>query len=156
MRDLIRSILKEETSGQTKLIGLINRVGFVGAINAVGGKERFNKILKGVDYLTTIDMVQNLVGYSLEKIREESENWGMGEMEYIDELESVDKIVVDKLIKDRETTVYLTLYVFGTNKVYDNIIYEIEHIIKSEFGLNLSFDVSDIINVNTFGPGIDW
>lgn len=51
MKDIIRHILKEETSTQTKLMTLIKKFGIDYGAKAVGGFDRLNKIMEGTDFL---------------------------------------------------------------------------------------------------------
>jgi len=51
MKELIKQIIKEETSTQTKLMTLIKKFGVDYGAKAVGGYGRLNKIMKGTDFL---------------------------------------------------------------------------------------------------------
>jgi hypothetical protein len=52
MKDLIKRIIKEETDLQTKLKDIITKFGINQAINAVGGFDKFFKIMEGTNYFT--------------------------------------------------------------------------------------------------------
>ena len=41
--------------------------------------------------------IQNVIDSELDNIREESEEWGLGEMDELDEIDSIDKIVIDRI-----------------------------------------------------------
>ena len=45
LRNIIKQVLKEETSTQTKLLSMIDKIGFQKAAGAVGGFENLLKIL---------------------------------------------------------------------------------------------------------------
>ena len=45
------------------------------------------------------NVIQGMINSTLDIIREESEEWGMGEMDELDEVSSVDKIVVDRVVR---------------------------------------------------------
>lgn len=63
MKELIRHIIKEETSRRDKLLKIVNSVGFLNASNIVGGVERLLDIV-GSDYLTDsnkIDIIKEII-----------------------------------------------------------------------------------------------
>lgn len=73
MKDIIRHILKEETSAQSKLLGLIKRFGVDYGAKAVGGFERLNKIMEGTDFIyVKIDVVPDEVRHYISG----DKNWG--------------------------------------------------------------------------------
>lgn len=51
MKELIKQIIKEETSTQTKLMTLIKKFGVDYGAKAVGGYDRLTKIMEGTDFL---------------------------------------------------------------------------------------------------------
>ena len=63
MKELIRHIIKEETSRRDKLLKIVDSVGFLNASNIVGGVERLFDIL-GNDFLTDsnkIDIIKEII-----------------------------------------------------------------------------------------------
>jgi hypothetical protein len=62
MKELIRHILKEETSLHTRLLKMINNGDFLTAIRSVGGYGNLRKIMKGIDYLSKDVMVDTIKG----------------------------------------------------------------------------------------------
>jgi hypothetical protein len=73
MKDIIRHILKEETSTQTKLMTLIKKFGVDYGAKAVGGYDRLAKIMKGTDFIyVKIDVGPEDVRKYLDGDR----NWG--------------------------------------------------------------------------------
>jgi hypothetical protein len=155
MKELIRHILREETQAQKKLVSIINKVGFETAIDAVGGIDRFLTVMDGYDYLTPSN-IEKLIQYELDKIREESEDWGLGEMDELEEIQSINKFEITNFVNVIKPKVYLTFYVESDREDYDNVRAEIQWRIKEEFGINMELYIDDIINTSTFGPGIDW
>ena len=155
MKELIRHILKEETSTQKKLVSIINKLGFDKAIRAVGGWDNFQKIMKDYDYLTN-NMVEKMIKFQLDNIKDDSEGWGLGEMDEFDEVQSVDRIEVTNLVNVDKPKVYLTFYVESNRKDYDNLRAEIQYRIKEDFGIELLLFTDEVKNINEFGPGIDW
>lgn len=106
MRNIIRKILKEETSLQKKLLSIINKDGFKYAISSVGGKKNFKKIMKDFDYLTK-ENVENLIQYQLDNIRKDSEDWGLGEMSELEDIESIERIELNHFVNVEKPKVYL-------------------------------------------------
>jgi hypothetical protein len=77
-------------------------------------------------------IVQGLIDDELNNLRVMSdEEWGLGEMDEIAEVSSVDKIIVDKLKMSDGIDVYLDMYVLSDREefelVYDAIGYAMEH-----------------------------
>ena len=46
-----------------------------------------------------ISKVQTIINDSLDEIRAESEDWGLGEMDELDEINAIDSIVVNDVVK---------------------------------------------------------
>lgn len=66
MKEIIRHILKEETSRQTKVISMISKIGLNNTANNVGGYKNLVNILKDTDYFKpTIDFEPRSVRYYL-------------------------------------------------------------------------------------------
>jgi hypothetical protein len=42
--------------------------------------------------------IQNLIDGELDNLREESQDWGLGEMDELEELESVKRIEIDRIV----------------------------------------------------------
>jgi hypothetical protein len=62
------------------------------------------------------------------------EEWGMGEMDEIEEVSSVDKIIVDKIDMSGGINVYVNLYINSDREDFDEIIipmieYSVEQIL---------------------------
>jgi hypothetical protein len=111
--------------------------------------------MKDYDYLTD-NMVEKMIKFQLDNIKEDSEEWGLGEMDELDEVQSVDRIEVTNLVNVDKPKVYLTFYVESNRKDYDNLRAEIQYRIKEDFGFELLLFIDEVININEFGPGIDW
>jgi hypothetical protein len=66
MKEIIRHILKEETSRQTKVISMISQIGLSNAARSVGGYKNLVNILKDTDYFKpTIDFTARDIRYYL-------------------------------------------------------------------------------------------
>ena len=67
--------------------------------------------------------IQTFIDYSLNSIREQSEEWGLGEMDELDEIESIDKIVKFESSfsfqrKHGSSLITITITYKSTNKSY--------------------------------------
>lgn len=72
--------------------------------------------------------IETLINSELDIIRSESEDWGLGEMEDIMELESIDKITVDRVVPYIGTTVYVTIHINKDRDLdYQNIMSELRY-----------------------------
>lgn len=100
--------------------------------------------------------IQKLIDRSLEGIREESEDWGLGEMDEIDEINSVDSIVVKDIVRDKLIRIYVDINTNSQRIDFDNVMAAINDDIKKIIGNNTFIQLNNIVDNRTFGPGIDW
>ena len=76
--------------------------------------------------------IQTQIHYELNSIREESEDWGLGEMDELEEIDSINRIEVAGIDSDSGIKVYVNIY---QNENYDRDDYY--NVISSiEYGLN--------------------
>ena len=101
------------------------------------------------------DRIQELIDSTLYTLREESEEWGMGEMDELDEVSSVDKIVVDRVVKISKIKVYINIYKNSKREDFDNLRAEIQYRLE-DWLPNIELYIENIIDDRKFGPGIDW
>jgi hypothetical protein len=99
--------------------------------------------------------IQKIIDNALEDLRDSTEEMGLGEMDELDEINSVDKIKVTNVVKDKVFVIHVDLYVNTNRDDFDNIIYTIEYKVGRFLG-NVEIMVDNIIDTRTFGPGIDW
>lgn len=88
--------------------------------------------------------IQNLIDGELNNLREESEEWGLGEMDELDEIDSIDKIVIDRIVPHIGIVVYIDIYSATFRKDFDNIRAEIQYRI-SEWIPNVKLLINNII-----------
>jgi hypothetical protein len=100
-------------------------------------------------------IIQELIDSALNEIREESDDWGLGEMDELDEIEAVDKIVVSDVRMGKPIVVDIDIYVNRDRYSFDNIVAHVENNVKSWFP-GIEFSGYEIIDEREFGPGIDW
>ena len=106
-----------------------------------------------IDKLKSI--IQNLINGQLDAIREDSEEWGLGEMDELDEINSVDKVVIDRITTVDKIKVYIDIYKNSNRFDFDNIRGELQYRIE-EWIPNIELYLNEIVDDRKFGPGIDW
>jgi hypothetical protein len=99
--------------------------------------------------------LQRMLNGALQKLQNSTEEMGLGEMDELDEINSVDKIKITNFVKDEVPVLYVDLYVNSNRDDFDNIIYTMEYELEKHIG-NIQIIVNKIIDTRTFGPGIDW
>jgi hypothetical protein len=99
--------------------------------------------------------IQKLIDSELDSIRTDSEDWGMEEMDAIHEVQSVEKIVVDRVVTISKIKVYVNIYRNSNRNDFDNLRGEIQYKLEDWFP-NIELYIEDIIDDRKFGPGIDW
>jgi len=90
--------------------------------------------------------VQELIDLTLDNIRDESEEWGLGEMSELYELDSIDKIVIDRMVNVIKPKVYVNIYSNTDNDDFDNTTSELQYRI-SEWIPNIEFYTNEIIYI---------
>lgn len=106
-----------------------------------------------VDKLKSI--IQNLINGQLDAIREDSEEWGLGEMDELDEINSVDKVIINYITTVDKIKVYIDIHKNSNRFDFDNIRGELQYRIE-EWIPNIELYINEIIDDRKFGPGIDW
>ena len=78
--------------------------------------------------------VQEILDDELNNLRQMAdEEWGMGEMDEIDEVSSVENIVVDEIKTTDGISVNVNLYLNRDREDFDNIFAMIEYVIEQWF-----------------------
>jgi len=103
----------------------------------------------------TKNLIQGLINSKLDSLREESEEWGMGEMDELHEVQSVDKIKINYITLSDKIKVYVDIYKSQNRSDFDNIRGEIQYRIEDLLP-NIELYINEIIDERKFGPGIDW
>ena len=99
--------------------------------------------------------LQKMINYTIEKVRESSEDWGLGEMDELDEIKSIEKIEIDRIDNHSRMVIYVNIFVGSQRRDFNNVMAEINYEIQ-KFIPNSFVQVENIIDIRTFGPGIDW
>jgi hypothetical protein len=99
--------------------------------------------------------IQKMIDNTITELREESEDWGLGEMDELDELNSIERIEIDRVVDFTRMVIYVNIFVNSQRRDFDNVMstinYQIQRYIPNSF-----VQVDDIIDNRTFGPGIDF
>ena len=88
--------------------------------------------------------IQNVIDSELDNIREESQEWGLGEMDELDEVDSIAKIVIDRVVPHIGIVVYIDIYTNTGREDFDNIRAEIQYRV-SEWVPNVKLFINKII-----------
>ena len=105
---------------------------------------------------STIEMgIQKIIDGTLQKLQDDTFEMGLGEMDELDEINSVDKIKVTNFVWDKVPVLNVDLYVNSDREDFDNIIAAMEYDVE-KYIANSQIIVDNIIDTRTFGPGIDW
>jgi len=117
--------------------------------------SRITSMMK-INESTMLDSIQLLVNLSLERIQDIAEalEMGLGEMDELNEITSIDKIVVTNYVNDEVSVIYVDLYVNSDRSDYDNVMREIE-INLDKYIPNIAIEVNNTIDSRTLGSDID-
>jgi hypothetical protein len=99
--------------------------------------------------------IQKIIDGTLQKLQDDTFEMGLGEMDELDEINSVDKIKVTNFVWDEVPVLNVDLYVNSDREDFDNIIAAMEYDVE-KYIANSQIIVDNIIDTRTFGPGIDW
>lgn len=112
-------------------------------------------LIKESQVESLIKPIQRAINVSLDKIRKDSEEWGMGEMDELNEIGAIDKIIVDRVETGKRLMVYVNIYLNYPRYEFENTLYEIQFEINSHFP-RIKLIENKIIDERTSGSGIDW
>jgi hypothetical protein len=89
--------------------------------------------------------IQNVIDSELDNIREESQEWGLGEMDEYEEISSINRIEVDRISTYVGIKVYVNFYVNNEDREeFDNVRSEIQYRV-SEWIPNIKLFINNII-----------
>ena len=110
-----------------------------------------SQVFISMKYVVTSEQVESLknniqtfIDYSLNSIREQSEEWGLGEMDELDEIDSIDKIVIDRIVTYSRLVVYLNIYQNKEREDYDNTMAELQYMMNDIFP-TIVFHLNEVI-----------
>ena len=102
-----------------------------------------------------IKPIQRAIDVSLDKIRENSEEWGMGEMDELHEINAIDKIKIDRIESGEVIEVYVNIYINYRRYDFENTLNELEYRIRTHFP-KINLIENEILFEKTSGLGVDW
>jgi hypothetical protein len=76
---------------------------------------------------TMESVINGIIDGELCSIRTQSEDWGLGEMDEIDEINSVEKITVDRIDFDNGIKVYVNVFVNTDREDFYNVMSSVEY-----------------------------
>jgi hypothetical protein len=101
-------------------------------------------------------VTQQVIDSTLNQMRELADTeWGLGEMDEINEIQSIDKIVINHMTTHQRLTVYVNIYLNNPRYDFDNTLSEISYNLTNYFPNSVVL-TNEIIDEREFGPGIDW
>jgi hypothetical protein len=117
--------------------------------------SRIQEVMGVINESKIVDFLQKKINNTIEQIREDSEDWGLGEMDGLNEIQSIEKIEIDRFVNFTRPVIYVNIFVNSQRRDFDNVMseinYQIQRFLPSSF-----VQVNEIIDTRTFGPGIDW
>ena len=117
--------------------------------------SRIQEVMGVINESKIVDFLQKKINNTIEQIREDSEDWGLGEMDGLNEIQSIEKIEIDRFVNFTRPIIYVNIFVNSQRRDFDNVMseinYQIQRFLPSSF-----VQVNEIIDTRTFGPGIDF
>lgn len=101
------------------------------------------------------DGIQFMIDGVIQNLQDVSFEWGLGEMDELHEINSIEKVKVTNFIKDEVPILYVDFYVNNNRKDFDTVIGSIEYEV-GKYIPKIQIILDNIIDTRTFGPGIDW
>lgn len=89
--------------------------------------------------------LQIIIDSSLQKLQDDTFEMGLGEMDELNEINSVDEIKITNFVKDKVSVLHVDLYVNSDRENFDNIIASMEHELEKYIG-NILIIVDNIID----------
>jgi hypothetical protein len=123
-------------------------------------QEQISRIKEVMGVITEVDddklkkFIQKRINKIMAELREESEDWGLGEMDELDELNSIEKIEVDRIIRFTRMDIYVNIFVNSDREDFDNVMSTINYKIQ-QYIPNSFVQIDDIIDNSDFEPEIN-
>ena len=89
--------------------------------------------------------LQIIIDSSLQKLQDDTSEMGLGEMDELNEINSVDEIKITNFVKDKVSVLHVDLYVNSDREDFDNIIASMEYELEKYIG-NILIIVDNIID----------
>jgi hypothetical protein len=110
-------------------------------------QENISKIKKmmGITESNIEGGLQIIIDSSLQKLQDDTFEMGLGEMDELNEINSVDEIKITNFVKDKVSVLHVDLYVNSDRENFDNIIASMEYELEKYIG-NILIIVDNIID----------
>ena len=110
-------------------------------------QENISKIKKmmGITESNIEGGLQIIIDSSLQKLQDDTSEMGLGEMDELNEINSVDEIKITNFVKDKVSVLHVDLYVNSDREDFDNIIASMESELEKYIG-NILIIVDNIID----------
>ena len=113
------------------------------------------KSMMGITESTIEDGIQNIVDQSINKIQGYTTDMGLGEMDELEEIESIDRVKVVDFVNDEVPVLYVDFHVNSNRRDFDLVMSELQYEI-GKYIPKVQLVLNDIVDNRTFGPGIDF
>lgn len=88
--------------------------------------------------------IQGLINSELDRIIKESDDWGLGELDELDEVQSIDKIKVNRVIAQPNMIVYIDIFTNYERYEFENVRSEINYGLSKYFP-NIFVSINEVI-----------
>ena len=113
------------------------------------------KSMMGITESTIEDGIQNIVDQSINKIQGYTTDMGLGEMDELEEIESIDRVKVVDFVNDEVPVLYVDFHVNSNRRDFDLVMSELQYEV-GKYIPKVQLILNDIVDNRTFGPGIDF
>jgi len=103
-------------------------------------------IITGEQAKTMEDIINGVIDSELNNIRTQSEDWGLGEMDELDEINSIHKITVDRIDFEDGIKVYVNVYIITDREDFDNVMGSINYEVSTWIP-GAELEINDIIRI---------
>lgn len=93
------------------------------------------------------DHLQSLIDGAIDSIREQSEEWGLGEMDELEEINSIDHITIDRIVPHISIKVYIDIHTkntFSDREDFDGVRAEIQYRLE-QWVPNIKVFINEIV-----------
>lgn len=122
-------------------------------------KQYIKQIIKNVlneSNQNLIHGIQLLINQFLDDLRSDSEDWGLGEMDYLQQLEGIKEIEVKNIDDNGDLVVYVDIITNYSRYDFYLILEEINARLDDWFsGVKIKLG-EVLVRRGNFGPGVDW
>jgi len=101
-------------------------------------------------------LIDTVIKATLNNMRQQSEDWGLGEMDELQEIDAVEEIKINHInFSKNMLEIYLDIYVNQPRQRFDMLLMEIQFAVQEWFP-KVTIIENKIIKKYNFGPGVDY